>query len=366
MPSIVTSSSITVTVDGVPFTILKGDAKYAEVLRALAEDREGDLARLFIPKMVIEEWGGNGDFTVADGRVLYQGDQVPADLSSRILGMARSMGDPAPLLAFWANLSENPSWRSVEQLYTFLTHENIPITDDGYFLAYKAVTGDLKDKHTQRVDNSVGVINRMPRNRISDDPTLSCHYGFHVGALSYAQSFGGPGDILLIVKVNPRDVVCVPYDSSAQKVRVCEYEVIGVYGSPLPSTHVYNDDYLIEDGEDEGDEVEDDCSECDYECAACPCDEPQPAPTPEPTHCEMCGWLRNPEPEDTRCVPPAVTRSEQVADLPDNELEHVSIGLLRTYASQALKIFGASKIPGGKAALIERITQVRAATQKRS
>ena len=50
----------------------------------------------------------------------------------------------------------------------------------------------------------------------------------HVGALAYAITFcSGGGSRIVICEVDPENVVCVPYDCSQQKMRVCEYKVIG-------------------------------------------------------------------------------------------------------------------------------------------
>ena len=43
------------------------------------------------------------------------------------------------------------------------------------------------------------------------------------------------GDRVVIVKVNPKDVVSVPTDCECQKVRTCEYMVIADYEGPLKS-----------------------------------------------------------------------------------------------------------------------------------
>ena len=40
---------------------------------------------------------------------------------------------------------------------------------------------------------------------------------------------------MVIVKVNPKDVVSVPTDCECQKVRTCEYQVIADYEGPLES-----------------------------------------------------------------------------------------------------------------------------------
>ena len=48
----------------------------------------------------------------------------------------------------------------------------------------------------------------------------ACGHGFHVGTMNYASQFGGSNRHLMACKVNPKDVVSVPYDHSCEKCRV--------------------------------------------------------------------------------------------------------------------------------------------------
>lgn len=171
-------------------------------------------------------------FNAAGTALLFDGREVPESINRRVLAMVAAGESPAPLFNFYERLSRNPSWRSVQQLYTFLQHMNIPLLPDGRFLAYKGVNMDFTDCHSGTFVNKPGAIHRMPRNEISDDPNTACHVGFHVGALSYAQDFGPR---VVVCRVDPEHVVCVPYDESARKMRVCEYEVMGLFGQELPS-----------------------------------------------------------------------------------------------------------------------------------
>jgi hypothetical protein len=139
-----------------------------------------------------------------------------------------------PLVNFLKNLLANPSKRSIEELYKFLEHKNMPITDDGCFLGYKGVRDDYMDVHSGRFDNHPGKVHEMPRSKVDDDFRRGCSYGFHVGSLEYAT---GWGPRTVIVKVNPKDVVSVPEDCNWQKLRTAKYEVIDNYNGPLPQNY---------------------------------------------------------------------------------------------------------------------------------
>jgi len=133
-----------------------------------------------------------------------------------------------PLVLFMENLMQNPSYRSVNELYGFLEKNNLPITPDGHFLAYKKVRENYHDVYTGKFDNSVGKIVEMERNQVNDDQNQTCSAGLHFCSENYLNHFGG--ERVMILKINPRDVVSIPTDYNNSKGRACRYEVIGEVG----------------------------------------------------------------------------------------------------------------------------------------
>ena len=127
----------------------------------------------------------------------------------------------------------------------------MPLTPDGNFLAYKSVRQDWKDHHTGRFSNTVGSVLKMTRNSVCDDANIGCSGGFHAGSLDYAKSFGGHGSRLLVVEIDPSDVVSVPLDCDCQKLRTSEYKVVAEFVRPLDEQ--LNDDYCDEDCDEECD-----------------------------------------------------------------------------------------------------------------
>jgi hypothetical protein len=132
-----------------------------------------------------------------------------------------------PLVAFLEQLMMNPSHRAVEELYGFLEAGNMPITEDGHFLAYKRVNANWTDVHSGTFDNSPGQICEMPRNKVNDDKRQTCSTGLHFCSLDYLKAFMGAR--IVILKINPADVVSIPTDYNQAKGRCCKYEVIGEY-----------------------------------------------------------------------------------------------------------------------------------------
>ncbi len=329
-----TNDSVTVIWQGMPVTVKKGAANFEGLRRAVLECDWDEVPFHLRSDSSIERWA-NGKFKVVDGTITYNGDALPKDLNQRIIEMAALGSDPTPLMKFWERLQLNPSMRSVEQLWRFLNNSGHPITSDGYFLAYKGVRMDFKDCHSGTLDNRPGVLIELPRNKISDDPNTPCHYGLHVGALEYAAGFG---QRVVICKVDPADVVCVPFDSSSQKMRVCKYEVVGLHGEGhLPSTSIDDDELpdldYYEDDDDFFFAYEEDLNDDSDEL----------------------------EPE-LKVNPPKGKRSKKLLKLDkmdESELMKLTYDDLRKYAAKGLGIVGAYRITGGKWALVSAIIRAR-------
>ncbi len=185
----------------------------------------------------------NKSIEIKNDSLYIDGDIVNNSIATKILQYHRENIPYDGLVEFWRNLKQNPSYMARERLFLFLENGGHPFTDDGHFIAYKAVTSDFKDIRTNTFDNSIGAKPFMDRSQISDDPDIHCAPGLHVASFNYLTHSGYYTKNIynnynyIYVKVNPKDVVCVPKDYSHQKMRVCEYEVLGISESPLTSTH---------------------------------------------------------------------------------------------------------------------------------
>lgn len=194
------------------------------VTAALAGDYDTAASLLDLKKVVQGAISGS-DMTLEGSDVMFKGRVVPGILGQRILELVKHGHSAAPLQNFLSNLWENPSFRATNELYDFLEVANLPITEDGFFLAYKSVTNDFKDHHTGKMDNSIGTLVEMPRNGVDEDKDRTCSAGLHFAAYGYASQFGASGK-LVVVKVNPKDVVAIPSDYNNEKGRACAYTIL--------------------------------------------------------------------------------------------------------------------------------------------
>lgn len=215
----VLNDSIVLNYEGKTKTIAKGDERYEPVLNAIRSDKLAD-----IPGIVEIERRYNGQgIELKDGLLVANNEPLPSELESRILKYKEQSLPYDSLLKFWENLKKNPSFNARKMLFKFLEHNGIPLTQDGHFIAYRGVTEDFKDRHTNTFDNKPGSVCEMPREQVDDNPNNTCSSGLHVACFEYAKGFATK---LVEVKVNPADVVCVPVDYDGTKMRTCKFEVV--------------------------------------------------------------------------------------------------------------------------------------------
>jgi hypothetical protein len=258
-PYILNESGITLIIKGKSQTVSREDNAFSSVMAALKEQDWDKLERL-VDKISAIQTFGKGRITVHDGQVFFEDEAVFGFVIDKILSFIEEGLDANPLLNFLDKIMDNPSKRVVDQLYSFLSHGNMPLDPDGDFYAYKAVRDDWTDKYTGKIKNDIGSIVSVPRRTVDDNHDVGCSYGLHAGDIEYVRSFGnGSTDRILIVKINPKDVVTVPSEDT-RKLRCCSYQVVSVYEGVLPQ-NTYRDSSLDENEEefdDEDDFYEDD------------------------------------------------------------------------------------------------------------
>ena len=230
----ITDNNVTVNYEGKTYIVPRKEALAKELIKALKENRMDDIPKLVSVAQRIETMS-NREFLVSDGVITIDGVPAPKPLSDKIIKFSNEGLPFKPLLTFAGKIQNNPSFRAVNELFSFLEKNDHPITENGNFIAYKRVRKDFKDIHSGTFDNSVGTVVEMPRNQVNEDANETCSYGLHVANWNYAHtqfaSSDPETDIMLEVEVNPADVVAVPVDYNNAKMRVCKYKVLGVVDS---------------------------------------------------------------------------------------------------------------------------------------
>lgn len=262
------SAIILLLSNGDRIRVEKIDKNYAKILKTFElhkDEQESAIREIINPisKISIKGFVINGD------DVTYQGESLPQALKTKVISIVRDGLPIEHFEKFWEKLRENPSAQSVAELTDFLSYKELPITEDGDLIAYKGVqmnyyssTGNRDTRVIQgtvndsgQIYNGVGEVIEVARNCVDDDRTNECSFGLHCGSLDYARGFASR---LVLVKVNPKDVVSVPKDCSFQKCRVSKYEVVSDFVEEI-FTSVVDDkgQDTLETIEDLSDEIND-------------------------------------------------------------------------------------------------------------
>jgi len=273
------SGRIAATINGQSYTIDNDHPKYQQALDALRKKDWNLFVDLVNITKQVNSYLSNSGVSVVDGAVTYNGEVIHNTLTKRILAFMRDGLPYEPLIKFMENLMQNPSHRAVNELYDFLEAGELPITEDGHFLAYKNVRANFYDIHSGTFRNQVGDVCEMPRYRVDEDKDRTCSSGLHFCSIKYLPHFvDSDGGHTMIVKINPKDLVSVPSDYNNTKARCSRYEVVAEYtedwrskvdrgesgwNSPLYSSNGQEyqwdeDEYGDEDSYDDSDEDYDD------------------------------------------------------------------------------------------------------------
>lgn len=254
MTHIINTSAIILFMGSKRARVEKSDPRYAKIVATFdlpVEDQEDAIFAILNPKEVsIAKIHGQNGFEIVDDAVFYKGEELPSALAVKIASIVRDGLPIENFEKFWENLQLNDSASSVSELMQFLEYKELPITEDGCFLAYKGLNSEYWSIHGNqntkvvsgevdgdgRIFNGVGEYIEVRRRDVDDNRNNHCSFGLHVGSLEYASSFGQGK--LVVVKVNPKDVVSVPTDYNCQKCRVSAYTVVSDYEGEITSSVV--------------------------------------------------------------------------------------------------------------------------------
>ena len=227
LPGILTGDTLIITLpsNSEVLKIPRSHMNFDRILEAFYAGDEDEVNALQDPTTTITNYYGDQiSIKTESGEVLFEGEPVPSALAFRVVECVRNGANPQNLLNFFTLLRQNTSMRNIEDLYAFCEKHMFAITGDGHLLLYKKVNADYTDCYTGKFDNTPGQTVTMPRNKVDDDPNNTCSKGLHVCGKEYLQHFGGAR--IVLVKVNPKDIVSIPRDYNHAKMRTCCYQVL--------------------------------------------------------------------------------------------------------------------------------------------
>jgi hypothetical protein len=264
-PYLLTDTTISVVVGKTVMTSDRSNPRWEDIKNALNDDdtTEDEMIALMKPVVIVEQAvRGHSIIEIKNGGVYVRGNLVHSTLTSRMMDILAEGLNIDPWIKFAENLFSNPVASAQNELYDFLEKSDLPITPDGCFIAYKIVRDDYKDIYSGTMDNSIGKVVELPggRNAVDGDRNRTCSSGLHFCSKGYLGSYGtGPGNHIMIVKINPADVVAIPIDYNHAKGRTWKYEVIGELPREEAKIRQWSSIYVEDDSD------WDDCDELDYD-----------------------------------------------------------------------------------------------------
>lgn len=272
------SGSVVIYTNGKVYSADATHSNYKAILAKVKTGKFGNLDKLFDVGKTIEK-RSRGTWKVENGQVFFGGKPVHNYCTERIVYFMRADLPFKPLVNFLRNCpKDGPDSSFAEQLYRFMEANQLPVTWDGYVLAYKGVQEDYTDYRTSKVKYTVGSSPEMPREAVELNPNKACGRGLHVGGLDYVKQYYG-GKHVMICKVHPNDVISVPVDYSSGKCRACKVTVLSEFDlDSLPldqkeaiqrggygNTCTMEDDDMYDPEDDDDDDDYDDDEDEEYD-----------------------------------------------------------------------------------------------------
>jgi hypothetical protein len=242
MKYILSPNSLTIFAGNRPQTIPTSHPRFPEIVEAVNNNDEAEIVALLKNNAMLDRTTTDTMQRTVDG-IKINGELLPPVLSAHVERILDAGLTAESMIAFWNNVKNN-NQSIVGGLFDFLAYKALPITEDGCFLAYKGVEANGWSKRGNkstvvvkgkvdsqgRIYNGVGEEIEVARRSVCDDRDVHCGEGVHVGSLDYAKGWGPK---VVVVKVNPKDVVSIPKDCSCQKLRSCGYVVVDEFAQEI-------------------------------------------------------------------------------------------------------------------------------------
>lgn len=215
------------------FTVQKPDSDIDEVMKhaVSASDESFD-----VTKHVEKEVSMTDDNNINDQNhkedtlvALVDGKLIPdAQRLSNYVKASNNLGSQEGLDNMLKRLATVVDERrhSVEDLMVFLEKAELPISNDGRIIVYKALNkrgGVFVDYHTGNVKQEVGSLVETPLENVDPDRRRDCSNGLHLARRGYLRSFHC--DTCTICYLDPVDVIAVP-KGTGDKIRVTKYHIL--------------------------------------------------------------------------------------------------------------------------------------------
>lgn len=247
--AVITKTGAQALINGQTYNVSKDNPNYRQVVDAIRSGNYAAIPGLIDLRTAVKNWMNgafSGDFQLVGDTLRYKGYVFGEAVTSKALAMIDAGNDVKALVNFLAKVCLNDSVTAREELLLFCAANDFMISSNGNIVAYKAVRADYKDYHSGTKSYTIGAVVTEDRNTCDTNRHNTCSRGLHFAAYGYAKNFGRSSGHMMVIEVNPADVVAIPSDYNNEKGRAWKVTVVAELGTghdsaaPLPKAEVYN------------------------------------------------------------------------------------------------------------------------------
>lgn len=222
---VINRDSVSLTYKDNVYSTNNSNKDFGQIVQHILAENYEEAIKLFSPVAAIESWV-EGLLEVRNDKIYYDGFEIKGKFIDKIINYAKNDYEVSGFLKFLKLTMEQEDVEVRNRLLDFAADDTIDFSSDGYVIAYKNVRDDYYDKHSGKFRNQVGDKPSVPRSSVDADHNTTCSTGLHVCSFKYLMRCWGTSNRNMIVYVNPKDFVAIPYDYDDSKARVCQYEVV--------------------------------------------------------------------------------------------------------------------------------------------
>lgn len=225
---LVTPTGLTAFIGGQHFSVPTDHPNFTKIGDALrASDPEEAVNLMDVRASVKRFILSDPSFALRNDHIELNGEAFSFPVTEKVLELINAGNAAEPLFNFLRKVRFNPSKTAQDELLLFCVANGFMIDQNGDIVAYKSVRNDYKDIHSGTIENKVGKVVSMPRRQVDDNRDRTCSNGLHFASYEYASTWAGQDNLrLMVLAVNPADVVSIPSDYDNQKGRTAKYTVL--------------------------------------------------------------------------------------------------------------------------------------------
>lgn len=234
VPYRISDKTITIVVDRQVHTVQRSAANANALIAELAKGESADLeaikAMASVKNYIV--YLSQGRISLTDAGIQFMGELVNSYMTERIMRHHAEGVDVSPMLAFMDRVMNHPIIGIQQDIYKWCEKGDMPFTAEGHIIAYKKVDMNWRSYHASpdgtHLHHPIGGYVEMERSAVDPRRDNTCSTGLHFCSYDYLNAYQGANTgRILILSIDPQDVIAIPTDYNQTKGRACRYRIIG-------------------------------------------------------------------------------------------------------------------------------------------